>query len=200
MPMETIIFTLDLIGVYAFSVFGSYIALRKKFDLFGIFCCAFLNALGGGTVREIILGNLPVYFSEYIYIYIVILGTITSIILYSKFKHYFKIFLFIDALGLSTFAYIGAVTADNNDLGGFAVVFFATITAIGGGILRDIVLRRTPDVFQKDFYATPAIILGSFYVFLKGYMDDIVMIVLLIIFTFLIRLLAIQWKLKLWSK
>ena len=141
--MQTEIYVLDLIGTFAFAVYGSYFALKKDFDLFGIFLAAFLTAVGGGTIRELILGNIPFYFFDSNYIWVIAFGMLLTIGIFRKFHRVQKFFLVADAVGLATFAFIGASAAANANLGFFAVVFCATLTAVGGGVLRDLVLRES---------------------------------------------------------
>lgn len=198
--MIVYLYILDLLGVLSFSFFGSYIALKKKFDLFGIFVCAMLSGLGGGTLREVILGKIPIYFNDYSYLYVTVAGMIFAIFLYRSFRKFQNYFLYIDAIGLSAFAFIGAERAYSFHLSAFAIIFFAVITAVGGGIIRDIVIREKPYLFSKDFYATPAIISGFVYALFRHEMDNAIIITLLISSIFLLRVIAIRFKFKLWSR
>lgn len=198
--MVLYLYILDLLGVASFSFFGSYVALKNRFDLFGIFVCALLSGLGGGTLREVILGEVPIYLTDYNYLYAVAIGMIIAIFLFKNFHKIQNYFLYIDAIGLSTFAFIGAERANAFDLSGIAIVFFAVITAVGGGILRDIAVRETPYIFSKDFYATPAIILGFIYAIFRNDINNVIPSSGLIIGIFLLRIFAIRFKLKLWSR
>lgn len=109
MPAE--IYILDLLGTFTFAAYGAYIGQRKQFDIFGIFICAFLTATGGGTIRELILGNMLFYFSDYNYVYAIILGAVFSICVYNMFYKINRYMLVVDAIGLTTFALIGATKA-----------------------------------------------------------------------------------------
>jgi uncharacterized membrane protein YeiH len=161
---------LDIIGTFAFAIFGANKALEKKFDLFGIFICAMATALGGGTVREMMLGNQPVFLHNYVYVYTVVLGVAFAITIRRVFLKVKTIMLVIDAVGLSTFAIIGAQRADVYGLGIGAMISFAVLTAAGGGVISDILTQRKPLIFYRDFYATPAIIGGIGYYLLRPYM------------------------------
>ena len=193
------IYLLDLLGTFTFAAFGAYVAMKKKFDIFGIFISSFLTGLGGGTLREVVLGNIPFYFFDYSYVYVVILGTVFSILIYRKFHKIHRYMLVVDAIGLTTFALIGATRAAESNLGGFAIVFFATVTAIGGGLLRDISIRETPQIFYRDFYASPAIFLGLVYAIFRQYTGEIVFVYILITCTFLLRAAAIKFNINLWG-
>jgi uncharacterized membrane protein YeiH len=189
----------DLLGVFAFALFGAYVALKKKFDLFGIFACSMLNGLGGGTIREVILGNIPSYFNNYDYIYVVIAGMSTAILLFKKFHLFQSFFLFIDAVGLVTFAFLGAQRAFEYNLSGLGIVIFAVISSSGGGVLRDLCLREKPYIFIKDFYASVAVILGIIFALFRPQMSDPSNAVSLMMAMLLLRVLAVQKKWKLWS-
>jgi len=193
------IYILDLLGTFTFAAYGAYIGQQKRFDIFGIFTCAFLTALGGGTIRELILGNTLFYFCDYNYVYAIILGTVFSIVIFGKFEKISRYMLVVDAIGLTTFALIGATRAAEAELGAFAVIFLATVTAVGGGLLRDVSIREVPQIFYRDFYASPAIFLGVVYSIFQQYMDRPLCVYALITCTFILRLLAIYFKIDLWG-
>lgn len=193
------LYILDLIGTFAFAVYGAYAALKKKLDIFGIFIAAFLTAVGGGTIREFMLGNTPFYFFDNNYVFTILFGTFFAVILFKKFHFVDKYLLIIDAVGLATFAFIGAHKAYSSGLGTFAIIFFATITAVGGGVLRDIALKELPQIFYRDLYATPAAILGIVFSFFTELADKKYFIFGLIGICFLIRLVAILKNLHLWA-
>jgi uncharacterized membrane protein YeiH len=157
------IYTLDLIGVFAFAVFGSYKALEKGFNTYGVITCAALTALGGGTIRELILRHIPIYFTNHAYLYVTLAAAVLTIAVrehFLKVRHYV---LIIDAIGLAAFAFIGARKADMAGLGLVGMVFFAILTAAGGGILTDIVAGDKPSPFSDELYVFPAAIGGSLY-------------------------------------
>ena len=193
------IYILDLLGTFTFAAYGAYVGQQKRFDIFGIFACAFLTALGGGTTRELILGNTLFYFRDYNYIYAIILATAFSIVVFSKFEKISRYMLIVDAVGLTTFALIGATRAAEAELGAFAVIFLANVTAIGGGLLRDVSIREVPQIFYRDFYASPAIFLGAVYAMFQQYMGNPVCVYGLVTCTFTLRLLAIHFKIDLWG-
>jgi len=193
------IYITDLLGTFTFATYGSYVALKKEFDIFGISVCAFLTGLGGGTVRELILGNIPFYFYNNNYIFAIILGIVLAIILFKIFERIKPYMLALDAIGLATFAFIGAARASEAGLGAFGIILLATITAVGGGLLRDIAITEVPQIFYSDFYASPAIFLGIAYsIFIKSMNNPIYMLIL-VFFTFLLRMVAIYFKISLWK-
>lgn len=194
------LYPLDLLGTFAFAVYGSYIGFKKGFDIFGIFVCAFLCGLGGGTIREMILNRLPAYFTDYNYIYVVVIGILFCNFTYHHFHKINKFMLILDAVGLTTFAYIGASRAVETHLGIVGAMLFAPLTAVGGGTLKDIVANEIPDSFKGQIYASPAIISGVLYYIFKDYISNPFATFSLILFIFLIRVAAIQYKVVLRSK
>ncbi len=193
------IYVLDLLGTFAFAVYGGHLAQRKGFDLFGVMVTALVSSLGGSTIRDLLLNHLPTYFSNYLYIIAVLVGVVVSIITYKYFHKINNLILMIDAIGLVTFAFIGAQMATKADLGLLGILLLAVLSAAGGGVLRDLMLGRVPEVFYQDFYATPAIILGLGYFFLANYIDSVWVAFALLIVVYLIRLLAIYYKIQLWK-
>lgn len=194
------LYILDLAGTFAFAVYGSYVGFKKGFDIYGIFVCAFLCGLGGGTIRDIILNRLPTYFSDYNYIYIVILGILFCNFTYHHFHKINKSMLILDAVGLATFSFIGASRAIDANLGIIGAMMFASLTAVGGGILKDIVANETPTSFKGEIYASPTILSGGLFYIFKDYMSQPLIASSLILFIFLIRVTAIQYKIILKNK
>jgi len=197
--MTNEILILDLIGTFAFACYGSYFAIKKNFDLFGIFVCAFLTAVGGGTVRELILNHVPFYFFDEKYISTIIIGIIFTILIFKNFQKINNYMLLLDAIGLVVFALIGASKALDAGLGLFGVMFFAVITSVGGGLIRDMVMNQVPEIMHRDLYATVAIILGAAYWLGKDYSQNFVFINLLLFFGLAIRMSAINYKINLWK-
>ncbi len=194
------LYILDLIGTLTFAFYGAYVGIEKRFDIFGIITTAFLTALAGGTIREIILGHLPLYFSDMYYVLAVFLGVIISIIAYPIFSRIHKYALIVDAIGLVTFAFIGAESASRAGLGAFGIIFLATLTAVGGGLIRDIAIAQTPQILYRDFYASPAIVLGILYVLFQNIiLQNPMYVYLILIIALTVRLFAIYFKLDLWG-
>jgi len=197
--MEQEIYILDLVWTFAFSIYWTYFALKKDFDLFWILVSAFLTAVWWWTIRELFFNNMPSYFYDMNYILAIILGVFLTIIVYRKF-HKIKTFaLLLDSVWLVTFAFIWASRALDNHLGLFWIIFFSTITATGWWILRDVILNKTPIVFKYDLYATVAIFLWLIYWLFVEQMQSLIYANLLIIFFLIFRLIVIYKKINLWK-
>lgn len=196
--MEPLIF-LEYVGTFAFASFGAYLAERKGYDIFGILSVACISALGGGTVRALLLDELPVYFLRYSDVFVVLLGVVFAVILYRHFEKLSRAMLAVDAVGLVAFAYSGASHAGQAGLGFFAIVISAVLTAVGGGVLRDVVMRETPLIFYQDFYATIAFLVGTAYFLLGEYIETPSVVYLLLLIALLLRLLSIRFNIQLWK-
>jgi uncharacterized membrane protein YeiH len=156
----------EMLGTVAFAVSGAQVAIKKKMDILGIVVLANVTAVGGGTIRDILLGNTPPSaFRNPVY---VIWATVTALILFvlaefrwtEEVKKIFDQYVnVIDALGLGLFAVIGVRTAIASGYGenAFLSVFVGVLTAVGGGILRDTMAGEVPSVFRKRIYALAAL-------------------------------------------
>jgi len=193
------IYILDLIGTFAFAIYGSYFALKEDFDIFGISVCAFLMAVGGGTLREVILGNIPFYFFDMNYIIIICLAIIFTIFIYKKFHRIKTFALILDSVGLVTFAFIGASKANQLGLGLLAIVCLAALSAVGGGIMKDLIINKIPEIMYRDFYTSVAVLLGFTYGIFQNYMNSLIWVNLLIISCLALRLIAVFFKINLWK-
>lgn len=192
-------FLFDLLGTWAFAAYGAHKAQKQGFDLFGITTIACLSALGGGTIRDLFLNVSPLYLSEPAYLAAIALGILFTLSPKNWLYQLKSPMLYIDAIGLVTFAYLGAEKAHQFGFSWLGFVFFAGITAVGGSILSDISMRRTPELFYQDFYAVPALLLGFLYFFLHPHINTPFGTVLLLSFIFFLRVLAIHYNIQLWK-
>ncbi len=153
---ELFIYVLDLFGTMAFAVTGAFKAIENKADIVGIVILATITGVAGGTIRDIIIGKFPPNsISDPLYVGVTVATGIICFFLYSKLKKHWNIFLKFDAIGLGVFTIIGATFAYNVfGLNFLAIAFAGIVTAIGGGILRDVFVNQTPIVFVKELYAT----------------------------------------------
>jgi uncharacterized membrane protein YeiH len=158
-PANVFIYILDLFGTMAFAVTGAFKAIEHKSDIVGILLLATITGLAGGTIRDVVMGQFPNSLSDPAYVIITILSGVAIFFLYSHLKKHWNLFLKFDAIGLGVFAIIGATFAYNLvGLNFLAIILAGMLTAVGGGILRDVFVTQVPIVFIKEFYATASFI------------------------------------------
>lgn len=149
---------LEYIGVFAFAVSGAIVAIEEEFDVFGIYIIAIITAMGGGVLRDIVTNSgIPVFFTSYVTIPFIIAGALLAIFLKGNLK-YKNLFVFIDAIGLAAFFISAAVKAICSNYNFMLFIFAASITGVGGGVLRDIITNRKPQIFKHDIYCVAGII------------------------------------------
>ena len=191
-----ILITLDIIGTVVFALSGFIIAAKNKLDMFGITCVSLLTAFGGGLFRDMLVGRPPFIFSEN-YPLIVLLITVSIAFIFNLHKHTKLtdnyVFLISDSAGLAVFAVGGASVGLNANFNLGGVIILALLTAVGGGVIRDVILNNIPFVFREDFYGTIALFIGL-VVWLTNYFYElnVISLTLIIIFGFTFRMLAIK--------
>jgi uncharacterized membrane protein YeiH len=156
LSIEFFIYILDLFGTMAFAVTGAFKAIEHKADIVGIIILATITGVAGGTIRDVILGKeLPNSLIDPSYVIITVVSAIVIFLLHSKMKKHWNVFLKFDAIGLGVFTVIGATFAYNMfGMNFLVIVLSGMLTAIGGGILRDVFVSQTPIVFVKELYAS----------------------------------------------
>ena len=166
-----ILYLLDLCGVAVFAVSGALVAGRKqRFDLLGVAVIAIVTAIGGGTIRDLLLDRHPVFWIEDPTYLLVILAAAALTMVYARFHQPPRISLLVaDALGLALFTISGAQVAEQRDLSGTIVVVMATVTGTAGGLLRDVLSAEVPLLLrQSELYATAAIAGATAYLLLQA--------------------------------
>ncbi|NND86613.1 MAG: trimeric intracellular cation channel family protein [Nitrosopumilus sp.] len=183
-------------GTIAFAVTGASKAISHKADIFGIIVLASVVGVAGGITRDVIFGRFPNAFSDPIYVSITVIVGVVMFYLYSKMKKQMNIWLIFDAVGLGVFSIIGASIAYQIvGLNFLPMLFGGMITAIGGGMLRDVFVREIPIVFVKEVYAVASIIgIVVFYVILSYDVDIQIASIIGIISATGIRILAIKYN------
>lgn len=156
--MGSTITILEYIGVFAFAISGANVAIHEKLDLLGIYILATVTAMGGGIIRDIVVNEgVPAFFNNQIAIIIILLAATLAIFLKGRWK-YKNTFAFIDALGLAAFVVSAGLKGIEKDYSLMLFLFVSSITGVGGGMLRDIIVGRKPDVFCKEIYCVAGII------------------------------------------
>lgn len=190
---------LDLLGTIAFAISGTLAAMDRRLDLFGIFIIAFVTAIGGGTVRDILIGNTPVTWMEnIIYIYLIGLVTIFAIIFRNKLNYLKKSLFLFDTIGLGIFTITGVEIGVTSGLNPIISITLGAMTGTFGGVIRDILCNEIPVIFRKEIYATACIVGGLAFVILYelGMEKDLIYLVTSLT-VISIRLLVVKYKISL---
>jgi len=153
----------DIIGIIAFSISGFLIAIKNDLDILGILIASALTALGGGIIRDAILSSAPFAFTS-IYPALTLIATILTAYLFKLYKKASIerkwIFVVSDTIGLVAFSITGALLAINAEYNFFGIIILSFITAVGGGVTRDIMINKVPTVLISDFYGSIAVIVA----------------------------------------
>jgi len=162
--MDQILNYISIGGSFALAISGAMKAMGKKFDPFGVLIIAFVTAVGGGTMRDILLTEKSVFwFKETPYIYFIIAGTLIALVFRHKLAYFHKTLMVFDAIGLALYTIIGVQIGIENELDLINCVILGTLTGAFGGVLRDILVNEVPVIFHKEIYATVSIVFGLFY-------------------------------------
>lgn len=159
---------LDILGTMAFAVSGALTAMNRKMDPFGVFIIAFVTAVGGGTLRDVLIGRTPVgWMLNLNYVYVIILGFVLALIFRKKLDRFRTSMFLFDTIGLGVFTLIGLEKGLEKGLEPVICIALGTMTACFGGVIRDILSNEIPVIFRKEIYATICIIGGIFFFILK---------------------------------
>jgi uncharacterized membrane protein YeiH len=159
---------LSILGTVAFSISGGLTALSKRMDPFGVYVIAFVTAVGGGTLRDVLIGRTPVgWMQDLTYVYMITLGFFITLIFRKKLdKLRVSLFLF-DTIGLGVYTLIGLEKGIDINLHPIICIALGTMTACFGGVIRDILCNEIPVIFRKEIYATICIVGGCVFFLLR---------------------------------
>ena len=197
LQIDFFVYILDLFGTMAFAVTGAFKAIEHKADIVGIIILATITGLAGGTIRDVVFGKtLPNSLIDPTYVIITVISAIVLFLLYSKMKKHWNVFLKFDAVGLGVFTVIGATFAYNLfGMNFLIIVLSGMLTAIGGGILRDVFVNQTPIVFVKELYASASFIGAITFYFTLLITNEVYAATILgIILTTGLRLVAMKYN------
>ena len=190
---------IDVLGTFAFAVSGTFSAMERKLDPFGTLIIAFVTAIGGGTLRDILVGNTPVnWLNNEATILTIFFSALATMLFGSYLKHLNAALFLFDALGLGLFTIVGLELGLKYGFNASVCIALGTITACFGGVIRDVLLNKVPLIFQKEIYALACIIGGVvYYLLYRTSLDKDLSKVLCILLIFLIRFIAVRYKLAL---
>jgi uncharacterized membrane protein YeiH len=190
---------IEILGTFSFAAAGAFAAMEKKLDPFGVLIISFATAIGGGTIRDVLIGELPVsWLNNTTAIWVIFSAAVVTIFFGSHLKKLEKMLFLFDAMGLGLFTLIGIQTGVSHGFSTGICIMLGTITGCFGGVLRDILLNNVPLIFQKEIYASASILGGlMFFVMMRLGLTDNLAGVISILIVFFVRVMAVQlnWSL-----
>jgi len=194
-----ILYVLDIMGTIAFAISGALVAMNKKFDPFGVFIIAFVTAVGGGTLRDVLIGRQPVIWMQNpSYVYAIIAAVIITVIFRKNLRILSKSLFLFDTIGLGIFTIIGTEIGIKANFHPLISISLGTMSAAFGGVIRDILCNEIPVIFRKEIYAT-ACIFGAitFIILNKLNLDATIVYTSTTLIVIIIRLVAVKFHLSL---
>ncbi|WP_406684537.1 trimeric intracellular cation channel family protein [Seonamhaeicola sp. MEBiC1930] len=192
-------YTIDILGTIAFAVSGVLVAFNKKMDLFGVLIIAFVTAVGGGTLRDLLIGDTPVsWMKDIAYTYVIIASAVLAIIFRSKINYLRTSLFFFDTIGIGLYTLVGIEKGIQADLHPIICIALGTMTASFGGVIRDILCNEIPVIFRKEIYATACILGGAtYFLIIQLPIETNVVFIISGIVVIVTRLLAVRFKIAL---
>lgn len=201
--MNTLIRTIEIIGIFAFALSGILEARKKGMDLVGVYVVGMITAFGGGTLRDLVLDRHPLFWVEHFWypVILLFLSFLAGFIVRQLTEHarVMNAVLLLDALGLGLFAASGASVAHEAGANPFIASLIGVMTGVFGGVMRDVICNEIPYVFRRtELYATCAFAgAWAYLLIIGGIGDELAAVMSCISLTFLLRVLAIRYKIRL---
>ncbi len=190
---------IDILGTFAFAISGASMAMQKRLDIFGVLICSFATAIGGGTLRDMLIGDLPVkWLTNELIILIILLGAGVTFISRLRVTRFSKALFLFDSLGLGLFTMVGIQKGLEHGFSAGISIALGTITACFGGVIRDVLLNNVPLIFRKEIYASACIAGGILYFLLLQFsLSGLIVQAACIITIVIIRVIAVTFDLSL---
>lgn len=193
------IYVLDIFGTFVFAISGALVASDKKFDLFGVLIIAFVTAVGGGMLRDVLMDAHPInWIGDLNYLYTIFVAVIFTFLFKSKIAYLSKTLFLFDTIGLSVFTLLGLQKGLSFNLHPIIALIMGMISAVFGGVLRDVLTNKVPLIFEKEIYASACLAGGITYLILNYYnvAENIIFSFSAVVIV-LIRVIAVRFHLQL---
>jgi len=189
---------IDILGTIAFAVSGALTAMNKRMDIFGIFIIAFVTAVGGGTLRDLLIDADISWMNDLTYVYVIAGSTVFAIIFRKKLNYVRKTLFLFDTIGIALYTVVGVGKGIEADFPPIICIALGTMTACFGGVIRDILCNEIPVIFRKNIYATACILGGvAYFLLLKTSLSQDVVVIIAGAIVMAVRLLAEIFNLSL---
>tara|TARA_B110000240_G_scaffold198204_1_gene257280 strand:+ start:5624 stop:6250 length:627 start_codon:yes stop_codon:yes gene_type:complete len=194
-----LIYVLDILGTFAFAISGALVALDKKLDIFGVIIIAFVTAVGGGMLRDILIDAHPInWIGDLNYLYIIFSAVIFTFLFKSKIAYLSKTLFLFDTIGIGVFTLLGLQKGLSYDLHPLVAVIMGMISAVFGGVLRDVLTNRVPLIFEKEIYASACLAGGVMYLTLNYFsVEENINFIISASVVVIIRVVAVKFSLEL---
>ena len=194
-----VIYVIDILGTFAFAISGALVASKKEFDLFGVIILAFVTAVGGGMLRDILINSHPInWIGDLNYIYTILTAVVCTFLFKSKIAPLRKTFFLFDTIGISVFTLLGLQKGLSLNLPAIVAIIMGMVSAVFGGVIRDVLSREVPLIFKKEIYASACLTGGLIYLLMKqiGVNENVNFIISAIVII-TIRTVSVIYKLQL---
>ena len=191
--------TIDILGTIAFAISGVLVAMNKRMDPFGVLIIAFVTAVGGGTLRDVMVGVEPVsWMRNMTFVYVIMASAVFAVVFRNQIKHLRRSLFLFDTIGIGLYTVVGIETGLVAGLHPIICIALGTMTACFGGVIRDILCNEIPVIFRKEVYATACILGGLTYFLLLQFLEDRnYLFIIAGLVVIIVRLLAVKFKISL---
>ncbi|WP_299017036.1 trimeric intracellular cation channel family protein [uncultured Polaribacter sp.] len=196
----TIIYAIDLLGTFAFAISGALVALDKKLDVFGVIIIAFITAVGGGMLRDILINAHPInWIGDLNYLYTIFTAVIFTFLFKSKIAYLSKTMFLFDTVGIGVFTLLGLKKGLSYNLHPIIAVIMGMISAVFGGVLRDVLTNKIPLIFEKEIYASACLAGGIVYLLILNFtiIPENINFIIAVAVVIIIRAIAVKFHLEL---
>ena len=194
-----VIYTIDILGTFAFAISGALVALDQDLDLFGVLIIGFVTAVGGGMLRDILIDAHPInWMGDLNYLYTIFIGVFITLLFKSKILPLSKALFIFDTVGISVFTLLGLKKGLAFELHPLIALIMGMISAVFGGVLRDVLTNKVPLIFQKEIYASACLAGGVVFLLLRltSLSPDLNFIISASV-VIIIRLVVVKYELEL---
>lgn len=194
-----IIYILDILGTFAFAISGALVAIKKGFDIFGVIIIAFVTAVGGGMLRDVLINSHPInWIGDMNYIWTIIIAVIFTFLFKSKIAPLRKTFFLFDTVGIAVFTLLGLEKCLNLGFHPFVALLMGMISAVFGGVIRDVLTHKVPLIFKKEVYASACLAGGVVYLLLRYiHLNTDIQFVFSVLVIIFIRVIVVRYHLEL---
>uniref|UniRef100_UPI003FEFDBF5 trimeric intracellular cation channel family protein n=1 Tax=Prevotella sp. TaxID=59823 RepID=UPI003FEFDBF5 len=195
---EPLLNVIEFLGTFAFAISGIRHAAAKHFDWLGGFVCGIAVAIGGGTIRDVMLGVTPFWMTSSIYIICTVMAQVFVIVFAKSLRRLDNTWFLFDTFGLALFTIVGLQKTLDCGYAYWVAIIMGCITGSAGGVIRDVLLNNVPIIFKKEIYAMASIFGGLVYwVLMKLGLDMNITVVMTFVVVCVIRLLAVKYHISL---